>query len=399
MFAKNSDRPPGEAQIIEAISARPPGGSLRTQYRVLRDLGAPALFGARPTWLWGFEHGVNAHRVAIGNEQLWTIDSPVVHADSFTGMDLVRLGLERSERAEQALEVIIALLEEFGQGGVGEQGTDGAEGKAYFSSFLIADPTEAWVLETSGRAWAARRVTAADHGVALSNRISLTTDWTRASTDVERTGDFDQWRRASSPTAHADKRLAVTTPAARAASGEGSDPRQVAAVLRHHGTGVWGAPGHPGDEVGTLPPAVIDRLGTGVSVCMHLTGVQATTSSMITWLPRDPGQALRSWVAPGNPCVSVFVPTFGVDGLAPELADGATWDRFRRLRDRVEQARATEGDGGSAALTRIRSVLGPIETELWDEADRAAATGPADRASWARALWPRVEAGLVALGV
>ena len=100
MFAKNSDRPPGEAQIIEAISGRPPGGSLRTQYRVLPDLGAPALFGARPTWLWGFEHGVNAHRVAIGNEQLWTIDSPVVHADSFTGMDLVRLGLERSERAE-----------------------------------------------------------------------------------------------------------------------------------------------------------------------------------------------------------------------------------------------------------------------------------------------------------
>jgi len=318
LFAKNSDRPPGERQIIEAIAPRPAGGVLATQYLSLSDPGAPALLGARPTWLWGFEHGVNAHRVAVGNEQLWTVDDPSRQPEAFTGMDLVRLGLERGETAEQALDVIAALIDEFGQGGLGEQGTPDGEGKAYFSSFLVADPTEAWVLETSARSWAARPVRVGDRGVALSNRISLSRDWKRASADVAAAGDFDRWRRPSSPTAHADKRLAVTTPAARAAADAAFGPRELAAVLRHHGTRSWGAPGALAGEVDGLPPAVIDRLGTGVSLCMHLTGVQATTSSMITWLPRDPSEALRGWVAPGNPCSSLFVPTFGIDGIAPE---------------------------------------------------------------------------------
>ena len=129
----------------------------------------------------------------------------------------------------------------------------------------------------------------------------------------------------------------------------GAGARQVAAVLRHHGGGPWGSPGAAADEVEGLPPAVVDRLGTGVSLCMHLRGIQATTSSLITWLPRDPDQTVRGWVAPGNPCVSVFVPTFGVAGIAPELADPATWDRFAALAGpgRAEPgARRRPGPGG-----------------------------------------------------
>ena len=403
LFAKSSDRPPGEAQVIEAFGPRPAGGELRTQYLTLPDPGAPALVGARPTWLWGFEHGVNTHRVAIGNEQLWTVDDPSRQPEGLTGMDLVRLGLERGRTAVDALEVMTGLIDELGQGGVGERDAEGIGGKAYFSSFLVADPAEAWVLETSARSWAAQPVGVADGGVALSNRISLSTGWTRASPDVVEAGDFDRWRRASSPTAHADKRLAVTRPVARAAAaagagaGSGGGPRQVAATLRHHGARPWGAPGGPVDDVDGLPPAVIDRRGTGVSLCMHLRGIQATTSSLITWLPRDRDRSVRGWVAPGNPCVSVFVPTFGVDGIAPELADPATWARFAALRRRVEHGREVDDDQGVGALAEVRAVLAPIETELWDEADAMADADPTAQRAWALGLWPRVEAGLVTL--
>jgi hypothetical protein len=173
--------------------------------------------------------------------------------------------------------------------------------------------------------------------------------------------------------------------------------RALAALLRHHGTAPWGRPGDDPVEVAGLPPAVVDRLGTGVSLCMHLDGIQATTSSMIASLPRDPDEPLRAWVAPGNPCVAVFVPTFGLTGVAPELAEPTTWHRFEALRHRVDAARGVGAD--HAELAAVRAELGPVEGDLWDEADARAETSPEDREAWARDLWPVVDAALVRLGV
>ena len=55
------------------------------------------------------------------------------------------------------MHVIIGLLEKYGQCGDCEH--EGEWGKAnYHNSFLIADPKEAWVLETAGRYWVAKRI-------------------------------------------------------------------------------------------------------------------------------------------------------------------------------------------------------------------------------------------------
>ena len=59
LFAKNSDRPVSEAQVVEAHHRRPPGAIVRTQYLEMRDEGAVATMLSRPAWLWGAEHGVN----------------------------------------------------------------------------------------------------------------------------------------------------------------------------------------------------------------------------------------------------------------------------------------------------------------------------------------------------
>jgi hypothetical protein len=394
LFAKSSDRPPGESQVVEVRRRRPAGGGLRTQYLTIEDRGAAALVGSRPIWTWGLEHGVNEHGVAMGNEQIWTVDDPRDFPAALTGLDLVRLGLERARTAVEAVEVVVDLLDEHGQGGI----ADRDEAKAYFSSFLVADARDAWVLETSARSWAARRVDPGEPGVALSNRIGLSTGWTRASQDVVEAGDFDRWRRASSPTAHADKRLAVTGACVSAASGAPT-PASMAGVLRDHDGTPWGGVGDD-DRPTPLPPSVVDRLGTGVSVCLHLTAVQATTASMIAALPRG-DEAIRIWSVLGSPCVGVFVPSFPFDaGDAVPDAWGraATCHRFRALRDRVEQAR--ELDPGSVdELARVRAVFSPIERELWSEADAVAAGPPSERAAWATTVWPRVEQGLRSLGV
>ncbi len=408
LFAKSSDRSPAEAQVVELHPRRPAGGALATTYLHLPDPGALAVLGSRPTWQWGLEHGVNERGVAIGNEQVWTRDDPRQAPDALTGLDLVRLGLEGGATADAALEVMTELLATHGQGGIADQDA----GRAYFSSFLIADATRGWILETSGSTWAARPVAPTEGGAALSNRISLGTDWTRASPDVAPGTDVDGWRLVSSPTAHADRRLAVTRAAVRAGGSEPGrravDEHELAGVLRDHGHG-RAHPAEAGAGAGPdpLPPAVIDRLGTGVSVCLHLTGVQATTASMVASLPRLPGpaQPVRAWVALGSPCASVFIPLFPFDPAAPdaavvpaELGRPETWARFAALRARLEAARAQDPAAADALLDVMAERWAALEDDLWAEADELAHAGPTARAGWATQLWPRIEPVLEHLG-
>lgn len=374
LFAKNSDRPPDEVQLVEAHGRRLAGGRLRVQYLDLDDPGAVAVLGSRPDWLWGFEHGVNEHGVAIGNEQIYTTEDASAATPALLGMDLVRLGLERSENAEDALAVMTNLLEHYGQGGIGNRAFE----VAYYSSFLVADATGAWVLETCGSTWAAKRV---EDTAAISNRISIRDDWDRASGDLERGEDFDRFRDPQAPTEHADVRLEASR-SCLATGASSLGPRDLAGHLRHHGGRAWGAPGGDPAPVEPIPPSE-------VSVCMHVPGAVSSTAGMVCELPRDPAAPLRAWAALGNPCCSVFVPLFPPDGVPPELGDPEVWGRFAALRDRAE----AEAD----ALGRIRASLGPLEAELWDEADEAAGDPEAQR-RFVGSVWPRLEEALDALG-
>jgi secernin len=381
LFGKNSDRPVAEPQVLERYAARPAGGRLRTQYVTIDDAGAYALVGSRPTWLWGLEHGVNDQRVAIGNEKVWTVDDPHAVEPGLIGMDLVRLGLERGATADDALDTITTLLAAHGQGGSGEEDPP----DPYWSSFLIADPHRAWVLETSGATWAARPV---EDGAAISNRITLGTDWTRASSDVPAGADFDGWRNPHSPTGIADHRLAATRQCV-ATGAAALTPADVVAALRHHGDRPWGAPGSDPTDV-SPPPGDVGEDWSGVTVCMHVRGYQVTNASIVAELPAERDAPERAWVALGSPCASVYVPVFPPAGVPPELGDPDTWARFAGLRDRVER----DGD----QLGEIREVLAPLEAELWAAADDACADAER-RARFVASAWPQVDTALVKLGV
>ena len=225
LFAKNSDRPPTEPQVVRAFERRAAEASRRTQYIEIPDHDACAFVGSQPTWLWGVEHGVNEHGVAIGNEKVWTTGRPRTRSPALLGMDIVRLGLERSSTADAARAVMTALIERYGQGGSGELDHD----EPYDSSFLIADRNGGWVLETCDRTWVAAPI---DSGASISNRLSVTTNWARASDDVGPHADFQHWRNPKVPTTIADHRLATTQ---RAVTASISDPRAIARVLRDHG--------------------------------------------------------------------------------------------------------------------------------------------------------------------
>ena len=324
-FAKNSDRHPDEAQVVEWHPRRRAATELRTQYLTLPDRDAFAFVGSRPVWLWGVEHGVNEHGVAAGNEKIFTTENPHRLPRALLGMDIVRLVLERATTVDDALDICTSLIETYGQGGTGEPHHD----EPYFSSFLLADTGGGWVVETSNRTWAARPVGA---GTSLSNRVSLSTDWTLASSDVPPGTNFDTYRLPTVPTTRADHRRAVTS--ACVALGGRATFADIASTLRSHSDN-----------------------GSGFTVCMHRRDMHAqTTASIIADLPND-GSTPRMWACLGNPCVGVYVPL--APGAVPtELADEKQWARFASLRDHVEN------DGWQRA--DVRTVLDPVEAALWD---------------------------------
>lgn len=173
IFGKNSDREPNEAQSLEYIPEKryPRDATLQTTYLTLPQVPVTnAILICRPFWMWGAEMGANDKGVVIGNEAVFT-RQPVVREKVLTGMDLLRLALERANSAQHALEIITGLLADFGQGGkCGYQDKN----LKYHNSFILADPGQAWVLETAGSLWAAKQVK--DY-YAISNGLTLGADF------------------------------------------------------------------------------------------------------------------------------------------------------------------------------------------------------------------------------
>jgi secernin len=334
-LAKNSDRPPLECQPLFHAARRkyPSGATVHCQYlEIPQAAETAALVGSRPWWLWGFEHGVNEHGVAIGNEAVLTHEE--LPATGLLGMDLVRLGLERGKNARDAVAVIAALIERYGQGGSAAHDFD----FRYSGGFIIADPHEAWVLESSGRQWAARKV---HDRACISNRITTECAYDIASPDLRDYAKDRGWWDGESQFDFA----------AVYAGGEEVDPltacarlarsrelagrrgkrtvRDMIAMLRDH------------YERGEMP--IIDApagSGKSLSICMH--GVSATTASMVAELPSQPGEPPVMWACLAAPCSGIYFPLYPTAPIPPVLAAGggqpspqSPWWRMKRIQDLV----------------------------------------------------------------
>jgi len=335
VFAKNSDRPASECQPFLQLPAacHPSGATARcTHVEIPQVSETYAVMGHSPWWVWGFEHGVNEHRVAIGNLSVFSRE-PVEEQPGLIGMDLVRLGLERGRTAREALEVIAALLESHGQGGAAF--APGAAG--YHNAFALADPTECWLMETSGRHWAGRRVTLESH----SNHFSLADDWHIASRQLEEFARASGWWQREG---RVDVARAYRNRHVPACISEGRLRRARELLLRRSGR----------VDVPTLKGILRDHLEGGVvrqeggtpeeeryyTLCMHSEPVGTTTASMVVSLGGRDDRPWPVWISFGTPCTGVFLPVY-LGGIIPDVlargdkepsADSAWW-RFKRLQD------------------------------------------------------------------
>jgi secernin len=278
LFAKNSDRPPTEVQDVLWSAPRQDTGPLRCTWIEVEPHLA-ATFGTLlfvPRWGWGAEMGVNERGVAVGNETIYTTLDPRGFPPALTGMDLVRIALERAGSAAGAVAVIVDAIDRHGQGGSGHRDVN----RPYWSSFLVADPNSAFVVETSGRTVAIEQV---EDVRAISNRTTIPTF------DAEHRHPRQPVERLVDPRWQASQAVLAGAPVTRDAL--------VSHLSSHAG----------GDD--------------GWTVCMHVEGVEATTASLVAELPVD--GAPVAWCSMGSPCAGTFTRVVVGEPLPAHLAQEA----------------------------------------------------------------------------
>ncbi|XP_076095178.1 secernin-2-like isoform X2 [Mytilus galloprovincialis] len=183
IFGKNSDRPDEEVQEVEYYPSKEhqPGSKVMCTYIEIDQVPKTNdVILSKPAWMWGAEMGANQHGVCIGNEAVWTkLNSDDDLTERLLGMDIVRLVLERVKTSKEGVELIGELLAKYGQGGSCYEST---QRSSYHNSFLLADRTEAWVLETAGKFWAAELI---KEGVRnISNQLTIGTKIDMMSPDL-----------------------------------------------------------------------------------------------------------------------------------------------------------------------------------------------------------------------
>ena len=356
LFAKNSDRKPGEPQPFRLHPAahHPPGARARcTHVEIPQAAHTHRVMGHSPAWVWGFEHGVNEHGVAIGNHTVFS-NEPLEPDPGLIGMDLVRLGLERGRDARQALKVIVGLIEAHGQGG----SAFAPDAAGYHNSFLIADPEAAWILETSNRRHAARRAVAAS----CSNHYDIRSDWEIGSRDLESFARASGWwtsrerldvaaafRNPNVPPRISEGRQRATREWLARERGK-HDVASFQRLLRDHGSGaaIWtGRDATPADE----------RFFT---VCAHSAPIHETTASLVAPLPAERGAPWPVWISYATPCSGIFLPVY-LDGALPDRHarddEGGAWHAFARLQSAV----ARDPERHTPA---VRARLEPLEQRI-----------------------------------
>jgi len=178
ILAKNSDREVNEAQVITWVP--PTDHKINTKVQcTFIDIPQAAhthgVFLSRPFWMFGAEMGVNDQGVAIANEAVFTKEP--YSKSGLTGMDLLRLALERSASAIDAIKTISSLLETYDQGG-----NCAMEGSLFYhNSYIISDAEEAYIMETAGKHWVSKKV---ENFGAISNILSIEDDFDLSSSNL-----------------------------------------------------------------------------------------------------------------------------------------------------------------------------------------------------------------------
>lgn len=367
IFAKNSDRPANECQplVLRERQQHAPGSLTHCQFVTIPQAATTYRhIGSRPYWCWGYEHGFNEHQVAIGNEALHA-KQPEASTAKLVGMEILRLGLERSRSAAEAVTIMTDLISQYGQG----KFANDASVRTYDNSYLVADPREAYVIETAGHDWAVKQVTSA---IGISNVYSVETDWQRISPNAEQHAIDQGWWQANQGRFN----FADAYTAASRAEGSGAmrrarscavlslrrgiiDVRTMMAILSDHSDGL-----SPQEDWQT-------RVRSSTGICRHPEPNGeggCTAASLVAEFCANGERLPIYWCSLYSPCLSLFLPIFIEGQLPPVLTLGdatpseeSPWWLFHKLNHLVL-------NGAPDAAEQVRARWQPIQAALFTSA-------------------------------
>jgi len=360
IFGKNSDREPLEAHEILWVPAQKHSSqTIKCTFIEIPQVEETyECILSKPFQMWGAEMGVNENNVCIGNEAVFTNVKFDKSNPGLTGMDLLRLALERGKSAEEAREIIISLLQQFGQNACG-----GYQNKSFYyhNSFLIADSENAFILETSGKSWAWKKVTST---ASISNILTIEEDYDQIYlTDENQTFSslFAQKSGFKSRFSDilityfgkGDKRRACTSNFLQENQGA-IDVHSVIEILRTH----------------NLPDTEFHpKKANSGSICMHATGLtnpSDTTGSMVAELRKEGFSSIWLSGTP-HPCLSIYLPFYlGTSKsflVAPTCnPDKSLWWKAKELHSFIDQNRQN-------LFFQIREELNTIQNR-WIQQDQ-----------------------------
>jgi len=367
LFGKNSDREPDEVQniIIAPRQSHKPGDTVKCTYISIPQVADTArILLCQPFWMFGAEMGANEYGVIIGNEAVFTREKP--DKIGLTGMDLLRLALERSKTAKEALDTIIGLMERHGQGG-----NCGYRQKFYYmNTFLLADTREAYVLETVKSWWAWKKV---KDTWSISNIISLEAEFDACSPGLIGNAVKKGWCKSESQfnfrkcysdpiiTWGAAGKVRETCSRNLLMQKKGSlTTADFMEILRDHG-----------GRSDFLPHK------HGGTVCMHAADKLIRRSQSVGSLVGKVGEKEQYFYVTGaaNPCLSPYYPVFGagtanpvgyLEGGAEYNADSYWWECERLHRRALWRF--------PAALKEIQPAIKDYEREMLSSLEERHAT-------------------------
>ncbi len=296
--------------------------------------------GTRPDGAWGLDLGLNEKRVVAGCLDL----RPTLHdpAPGLLGTDVVRLVLERAHSAQHAGELFIDLVQRHGLGAF----AGCPESAERDHAFVLADPAEAYVIETAGRHWVVQEV---QEVRAVTGVRAVRQDWDRVSPGLASHVIARGW--------WPDDGSKLDF-----AGALGENPARYPAEMRRWGRAsqlLQEQNGHI--DAGFFRRVVADHGGAAADDTVADDGLCPHTNpagSFLTDLSADPAQAPVLWCALGPPCTGVFFPIVldaefpgGGDALADAcrrahalgaeldrtpLRRAVVRDRFERLQERID---------------------------------------------------------------
>ncbi len=329
LFGHNGSRPANEGQALHLQPSKPHSHGETLLFGTLalpQVRQTHAVVGWQAGGRWGYQHGLNEHRVVAGCSPIRTRLKS--EGAGLSGPDLVRLALERGTSARQARDVILDLVVRHGQ--------SAPPGEEVNSNFLVADGCEAFVLETAGNHWAEQEVRSVR---AVSDVCRLHQDWNRVSRGLaDLVIGRGWWPEDGSKLDFAE----VVAP----------NEREAAEALRRWGRATLLLEQHSGRldrsffqrlladhfEMPTRPADVFAGPATAGSICRHGADAAAplTAVSLVAELHPLTDQLPVAWCAFGPPCTGVYFPIPLVGDLPPALQSGddkgcAVWRATARL--------------------------------------------------------------------